>query len=90
MMPGVSDDGHPKYMINFDGADHMTFSGETRRRLRSEVSVEDNKAFHSIILHQRQRFSIIICLARTVKAVAARCGFVKLVGDRGTVEMDAE
>ena len=91
MMPGVADDGPPKYMINFDGADHMTFSGETRRRLRSEVSVEDNKVFHSIILQSTTAFLDCYLLGKdSAKQWLHDGGFVKLVGDRGTVEMDAE
>lgn len=91
LMPGPSKQGQPKYLINFDGADHMTFSGETKRRLRGKVSLEDNKAFHRIILQSTTAF-----LDRYLREDEAAGkwlndgGFVALVGDRGEVEMDVK
>ncbi|MCG8402924.1 MAG: acetylhydrolase [Firmicutes bacterium] len=89
IMPGVSEGGAPKYQINFDGADHMTFSGETRRRLRGKVPLEDNKAFHSIILQSTTAFldGHLLGDEDAVKWLNEG-GFVELVGERGEVEMD--
>ena len=90
-MPGGSEDGQPKYLINFDGADHMTFSGETKRRLRTKVDPEDNKVFHSIILQSTTAFLDGYLLGdRDAKEWFSDGGFAELVGDRGEVEMDAE
>lgn len=91
LMPGISEEGHPKYMINFDGADHMTFSGETKRRLRGKVSLEDNKAFHRIILQSTTAFLDAYLLEdHDAKAWLSGDGFVDLVGERGEVERDAK
>ncbi|MBX2851788.1 MAG: acetylxylan esterase [Phycisphaeraceae bacterium] len=88
-MPGPSDDGQPKYLINFNGADHMTFSGETKRLLRSKVSLEDNKAFHRIILQSTTAFLDTYLLGDPdAKQWLNGKGFVDRVGDRGEVEMD--
>lgn len=90
-MPGLSDDGSPKYMINFDGADHMTFSGETKRRLRNKVSQEDNAAFHSIILQSTTAFLDSYLLDnKDAKAWLNGEGFVGLVGERGEVMRDVQ
>lgn len=91
LMPGPSADGAPKYLINFNGADHMTFSGETKRSRRSEVSREDNKAFHSLILQSTTAFLDCYVLDNdNAKAWLNDGGFVKEVGDRGSVEMEIE
>lgn len=91
IIPGISDGGAPKYQINFDGADHMTFSGETRRSIRSKVSVEDNKAFHSIILQSTTAFLDCYLLGdKDAKRWLHEGGFVGLVGERGAIEMDVE
>jgi predicted dienelactone hydrolase len=91
LMPGPSDDGVPKYQINFDGADHMTFSGETRRRMRSKVSRQDNEAFHSIILQSTTAFLDCYLLEDAdAKKWLNDGGFVALVGKRGDVEMDTK
>lgn len=89
LMPGPSADAPPKYLINFNGADHMTFSGETKRNLRSKVSREDNQAFHSLILQSTTAFLDAYLLDnKQAKAWLNNGGFKKLVGDRGEVEMD--
>ena len=91
LMPGPSDNGAPKYQINFDGADHMTFSGETKRSLRSKVSRQDNKAFHAIILQSTTAFLDTYLLNNTdAKAWLNAGGFVELVGERGDVEMQVK
>lgn len=90
-MPGVSKNGQAKYMINFDGADHMTFSGETKRRLRSKVSLKDNQAFHSIILQSTIAFLDGYLLDdKDAKAWLNGKEFVDLVGERGKVMRDAK
>ena len=90
-MPGVSEDGAAKYMINFDGADHMTFSGETKRRLRTKVSQEDNRDFHRIILQTTTAFLDGYLLDdKDAKRWLNGEGFVDLVGERGEVMRDAK
>lgn len=90
-MPGVSDKGRPKYLINFDGADHMTFSGETKRRLRGKVSREDNQAFHQIILQSTTAFLDTYLLGdEGAKAWLNGEGLIDLVGERGVIERDIE
>ena len=89
LMPGPSNNGAPKYLINFDGADHMTFSGETKRRLRNKVSREDNQAFHAIILQSTTAFLDCYLLDdKNAKAWLNDGGFMERVGDRGDVEME--
>lgn len=91
LMPGPSHNGAPKYLINFNGADHGTFAGETKRRLRSKVSAEDNKVFHSIILQSTTAFLDCYLLENNdAKAWLNGGGFKNLVSERGEVEMDAE
>lgn len=88
LMPGPSDNGAPKYLINFNGADHMTFSGETKRSRRSKVSREDNQAFHSLILQSTTAFLDCYLLDnKDAKAWLNDGGFVALIGKRGVVEM---
>eukprot|EP00752_Nemacystus_decipiens_P015005 g13361.t1 len=90
LTPGPSNGGAPKYLINFDGADHMTFSGETNRR-RSKVSIEDNRAFHSIILQSTTAFLDRYLLDnKEAKAWLDGKGFVDLVGKRGDVQRDID
>jgi predicted dienelactone hydrolase len=91
LMPGPPDSGAPKYLINFNGADHMTFSGETKRRLRSKVSREDNQAFHSIILQSTTAFLDGYLLDdKDAKTWLNNGGFTALVADRGEVEMEID
>ncbi|MEM9346223.1 MAG: acetylhydrolase [Planctomycetota bacterium] len=91
LVPGPSDGGGPKYLINFNGADHMTFSGETKRRMRSKVSLEDNKAFHSIIRQSTTAFLDAYLLDdKAAKAWLNDGGFTELVDERGDIEMDAK
>lgn len=90
LMPGSSQGGQPKYLINFNGADHMTFSGETNRRLRSKVSREDNKAFHSIILQSTTAFLDCYLLDdKDAKQWLNEGSFVATVGDHGEVKIEA-
>lgn len=51
--PVPADGGAPQYLVTFDGADHMTFGGETgrRNRLLSRVPDRQNVKFHAVILH---------------------------------------
>lgn len=89
LMPGPSDGGAHKYMINFDGADHMTFSGEIKRSLRSKVSTDDNKAFHSLILQATTAFLDCYLLGdQDAKTWLNDGGFAKLMEGRGEVVMD--
>lgn len=89
LVPGPSKDGAPKYLVNFDGADHMTFGGETKRNLRSKVSPKDNEAFHSIILQSSTAFLDCYLLDNAdAKTWLNNGGFTETVGTRGTVEMD--
>ncbi|MFK7787896.1 MAG: hypothetical protein AB8C95_00200, partial [Phycisphaeraceae bacterium] len=91
MMPGVSDGGSPKYQINFNGADHMTFSGETKSRLRTKVSKEDNQAFHAIIRQSTTAFLDSYLLNNEDAAQWLNGnGFIGLVADRGEVERDTK
>lgn len=91
IMPGVSKDGAPKYLINFDGADHMTFSGETKRRLLGKVSPEDNKVFHSLIQQSTTAFLDCYLLGDAeAKGWLNDGAFAEAVGERGEVEIDAK
>ena len=91
LMPGTSENGQPKYQINFNGADHMTFSGETRRSLRSKVSREDNKIFHSLILQSTTAFLDCYLLGdQEAKKWLNDGAFVRAVGKHGDVSMDAK
>lgn len=51
--PGPAEGGAPQYLVTFDGADHMTFGGETgrRNRLLSKVPDRQNVRFHAVIIH---------------------------------------
>jgi predicted dienelactone hydrolase len=89
LMPGPADNGSPKYLVNFNGADHMTFSGETKRSLRSKVSKEDNRAFHTIILQTTTAFLDCYLLDdKDAQTWLHHGGFVALVDDRGEVRME--
>lgn len=91
LVPGPSNRGAAKYMINFDGADHMTFSGETGRRIRSKVSLEDNKAFHSIIRQSATAFLDCYLLSDAdARQWLDGEGFVTLVGERGEIRRETE
>ncbi len=91
-MPGVSAKGAPKYQINFDGADHMTFSGETRgNKLLRKADPKTDPVFHDLILQSTTAF--IDCYLQgddKAKNWLTEGGFVKAVGERGTVEMDVK
>ncbi|MEM1354578.1 MAG: dienelactone hydrolase [Planctomycetota bacterium] len=56
--PGPADHGASQYLVIFDGADHMTFGGETGRTNRrlSRVSDQANAGFHKVILHSGLAF----------------------------------
>ena len=89
-MPGVSDDGPAKYLINFDGADHMTFSGETHvnKRLRKADSYS-NPVFHGLILQSTTAFLDTYLLGdESAKEWLDAGAFEDAVGEQGAVEMD--
>ncbi|MFN3166235.1 MAG: alpha/beta hydrolase family protein [Phycisphaeraceae bacterium] len=91
-MPGPKDGGAPKYQINFDGADHMTFSGETRinRRMRN-ADPQTDPVFHALILQSTTAFLDCYLLGEeTAKQWLNEGAFVKAVGKHGDVEMDVE
>ena len=91
-MHGVSKKGWPKYQINFDGADHMTFSGETGRskRLR-KADPKTDPIFHSLILQSTTAFLDAYLLKdKDAKAWLNDGGFVKAVGKHGEVSMDVK
>jgi len=92
LMPGVSDNGEPKYMINFDGADHMTFSGETRRARRFRKADPDaDPVFHGLILQVTTAFLDAYLLGDDAATRWLNGGaLVQTVGERGEVSLDAE
>lgn len=89
-MPGVSQEGKPKYQINFYGADHMTFAGETRtRRLALKKPPKNNPVFHGLILQSTTAFLDCYLLGNEMaEAWLNGGGFVKAVGSYGKVDMD--
>ena len=90
-MPGVSDKGAAKYLINFDGADHMTFSGETgiNKRLR-KADPETDPVFHGLILQSTTAFLDAYLLGdEPAKKWLDLGAFEAVVGERGVVELDA-
>jgi len=90
LMPGVSAKGQPKYLVNFSGADHMTFSGETGSRMRKrEVAPDLDKQFHSLILQSTTAFLDTYLLGdEKAKNWLNDGDFVKQVGEQGEVQMD--
>lgn len=89
MMPGPLEKGSPKYLINFEGADHMTFSGETNmnRRLR-HADPKTDPVFHSLILQSATAF--LDCYLLGDQAAGDWLnggGFAEAVGEHGNVEM---
>ena len=91
-MPGPGDDGQPKYQINFDGADHMTFSGETNlnQRIR-QADPATEPVFHGLILQSTTAFLDAYLLGdEDALEWLNGGGFAAAVGEHGTVEMEAE
>ncbi len=91
-MPGVSGGGPPKYLINFDGADHMTFAGETRtnNRLR-KADPETDPVFHGLILQSTTAFLDAHLLGdESAKEWLDAGAFEEVVGEQGEVEMDVQ
>lgn len=91
LMPGVSEGGHAKYLINFDSADHMTFSGETKtNRLLRDADPETDPVFHGLILQSTTAFLDCYLLGNDEAKKWLNDGaFVETVGEHGEVEMDA-
>lgn len=91
-MPGPAKGGAPKYQINFDGADHMTFSGETRamRRVR-EADPKTDPVFHGLILQSTTAFLDCYLLGnQDAKKWLNDGAFVEAVGERGAVTMQVK
>lgn len=89
-MLGVSEKGAAKYLINFDGADHMTFSGETKinRRLR-KADPKTDPLFHSLILQSTTAFLDTHLLDdKAARQWLNNGDFVEAIGKHGDVEMD--
>ena len=87
--PGPADGGAGQYLVIFDGADHMTFGGETGRRNRalSRVPDELNSKFHQVILHAGLAFLDANLLGDAqARAWLDGEGFAAAVGPVGTLE----
>jgi len=91
-MRGPKVGGAPKYQINFDGADHMTFSGETRiNRRRRNADPKTDPLFHGLILQSTTAFLDCYLLGdEQAKQWLNGGAFAKTVGEHGEVEMDVE
>ena len=91
-VPGPAKKGAPKYQINFDGADHMTFSGETNAmRLLRKADPKKDPVFHGLILQSTTAFLDCYLLGdQDAKLWLNNGAFVEAIGQHGKVAMDID
>lgn len=91
-MRGASEEGVPKYQINFNGADHMTFGGPHRgSKLLRKADLETEPIFHSLIQQGTTAFLDCYLLGdRKAKQWLNDGGFIDAVGEHGDVAVDAK
>lgn len=88
MSPGPDEGGADVYLINFDGADHATFSGEGRRQGRDRAVVRKDPVFQAHIKRAGLAFwDAYLRGDPDAKAYLQGGGLAEAVGDAGVVEI---